>query len=563
MALRRLAFAALGLCVVSAGCKRLGRANGDVGRNWAPPVQDTVMGVATSAVQSAIAQRLAAAPPPPVNADRWHHVRTLYRAFGNNLLWLTDKGVHQPRVATLLSTLANADSDALRLDAYPLAALARALDTITVGHPSAAALADADVLLSAAYASYGESMLAGQIDPSTVGQSWHINPRDDRVDSALVSSLRADTLAQSLVAMRPRDLGYDSLRLAFGQYREIVAHGGWGDVPAGKALQRGGADSPARLAALRARLLAEGYLADSSGSPANPRLYGRQLAAAVADFQARHDIAVDSTLGAETVQAMNVPASQRLAEIAANLERYRWLPRTLPDRYILVNVPEFKLVAFDSGQKALEMRVIVGQEYEDKATPVFSDSMEFVVFRPYWLVTPDIAAKEIFPKAAADPNYLAANNMEVYEDHGHRAVRQRPGPKNSLGLVKFMFPNDYNIYLHDTPEHQLFSKDVRAFSHGCIRVEKPAELASWVLGWPVDKVQSAMQDGPDNHQVNLPSKIPVYIVYFTTYVDDGELHFASDLYDRDNKLVSELEDITTLTPATEQAQGTLRRLAGK
>jgi L,D-transpeptidase YcbB len=161
---------------------------------------------------------------------------------------------------------------------------------------------------------------------------------------------------------------------------------------------------------------------------------------------------------------------------------------------------------------------------------------------------------------AEDPNYLDENNMEIYNDHGRKAVRQRPGPKNSLGFVKFIFPNDYNIYLHDTPNHELFSKDVRAFSHGCIRVEKPAELAQWVLGWSPDKVQAAM-DGADNHQVNLPKKLPVYIVYFTTYVQDGQLHFGNDLYDRDSKLVTELESVAQTTPETVQAQNALRALA--
>ena len=202
---------------------------------------------------------------------------------------------------------------------------------------------------------------------------------------------------------------------------------------------------------------------------------------------------VDSMLGQETVDALNVPAA-----LSARADRGE--PRTISlaaARPSAVGTSSstsrnFISTAFDSGQKALEMKVIVGQEYEDKATPVFSDSMEFVVFRPYWNVTPTIAAKEIFPKLADDPDYLARNNMEVYSDHGRQAVRQRPGPKNALGLVKFMFPNDFNIYLHDTPNGELFKKDVRAFSHGCIRVEKPAELAQWVLGWPADRVDAAM-----------------------------------------------------------------------
>ncbi len=425
---------------------------------------------------------------------------------------------------------------------------------------TAAQLADADVLLSSAYVALGENMLTGQLQPTTLGQSWHINSGEERVDSALSLTLREDDLAAGLVRMRPQDPGYDSLRIDFLRFRDLVAQGGWSadTVPNGKQLHRGDHDSAARLAALRARLQAEGYVLDST---ALPGLYDRQLAGAVAEFQARHAIGVDSMLGQETVDALNVPADYRLAQIAANLERYRWLPRSFGSRYIIVNVPQFHLEAFDSGQKALEMKVIVGQEYEDKATPVFSDSMEFVVFRPYWDVTPTIAAKEIFPKLADDPDYLARNNMEVYSDHGRQAVRQRPGPKNSLGLVKFMFPNDFNIYLHDTPNGELFKKDVRAFSHGCIRVEKPAELAQWVLGWPADRVDAAMNNGADNHSVNLPSKIPVYIVYFTAYVRDGQLNFGNDLYDRDNKLIEAVKDVAVPSPQTVQAVAALRAMA--
>jgi murein L,D-transpeptidase YcbB/YkuD len=463
-------------------------------------------------------------------------------------------------VSALLNTLANADSDALDLGAYPLAALGQALDSVDGGHPTADQLASADVMLSSAYVAFGENMLTGQLQPANLGQSWHINSREEHVDSALALSLREDDLAAGLVRMRPQDPGYDSLRVEFAHFRELVAGGGWsGDtIAAGKQLHRGDHDSAARLNALRARLRAEGYAVDSAASPA---VYDASLAGAVADFQARHAIGVDSMLGKETLDALNVPADYRLAQIASNLERYRWMPRSLGSRYIVVNVPQFHLTAYDSGQQSLEMKVIVGQEYEDKATPVFSDSMEFVVFRPYWNVTPDIAAKEIFPKVADDPDYLARNNMQVYDDHGRRAVRQLPGPKNSLGLVKFMFPNDFNVYLHDTPNDELFKKDVRAFSHGCIRLEKPAELAQWVLGWPTDRVETQMQDGPNNHTVNLPKKIPVYIVYFTTFVRNGQLNFGNDLYDRDNQLVAAMQKVAIQTPETVQAQAALRKLA--
>jgi murein L,D-transpeptidase YcbB/YkuD len=531
------------------------------------------MGIPAGEVHTAIVERLSVKAPAPLTTDQWKHVGQLYETFGQRPLWI-DKTGHQPRVRALLTALASADSDALRLDAYPLAELRAALAAVDSGNPTAGQLADADVLLSSAFAAYGENMLAGQVNPSHVGQSWHIDTQEEKVDSALTLTLRSDDLAAGLVRMRPQDPAYDSLRVALGRYRAIVTNGGWPTISSGPALRRGDGDSRARLAALRARLRLEGYLNDSgtvtqasasnSNNPPPPvegrAVFDRQLAGAVASFQARHGIVVDSMLGRETVDAMNLPADYRLSQIAANLERYRWLPRELGSRYIVVNVPQFYLHAYDSGQKVLDMKVIVGQEYEDKATPVFSDSMEFVIFRPYWNVTPAIAAKEIFPREAAEPGFLAANDMEVYNDHGREAVRQRPGPRNALGYVKFIFPNDYNIYLHDTPNHSLFHKEVRAFSHGCIRVEKPAELAQWVLGWPANRVAAAMH-GSNNHSVDLPQKIPVYIVYFTAYVDDGQLGFGNDLYDRDSRLVAQLRGAAALSPQTMQARAALREMA--
>jgi murein L,D-transpeptidase YcbB/YkuD len=567
--------------LVACSGKKSGQANGEVSRNWLPPQQDQYLGVPTAEAQAAIQTRLAAQPPAPITADQWRHVKKLYTTFNQGLLWLDDKGVHQPRVAALLNALAGADSDAIRLDRYPLADLSRALAAVDDKKPTAAQLADADVMLSSAFVSYGEAMLTGQVSPNDLGQAWHINPLEEKVDSALSLTIREDDLAAGLVRMRPQDPGYDSLRTEFARFRPVALKSTWPQVPTGRQLKRGDTDSPVRLDAVRARLRGEGLLGgdaasaapaapgDSTARPAKaaaraqrsgPGVYDRTLAGAVAEFQKRHSIGVDSALGKETVDAMNVPATYRLAQIAANLERHRWMPRSLGSRYILVNVPRFRLQAVDSGKPTLEMKVIVGQEYEGKATPVFADSMEYIIFRPYWNVTPDIAAKEIFPKEAANPGYLAANDMEVYDDHGRRAVRQRPGPRNSLGFAKFIFPNDYNIYLHDTPNHELFAKDVRAFSHGCIRVEKADELAQWVLGWTPDKVEAAMQ-GADNHQVNLPRKLPVYITYFTAFVADGQLYFGNDLYDRDNKLVKELESAAIESPETVKAQQTLRAMA--
>ena len=536
---------------VFAGCKRQRSSNGEVSRNWVPERQEKYMGVPAADIQAALAQRLAAKPVAPVTEDQWKHVRKLYSTFSQQLLWLGDKGVHEPRVAALLDRIAAADSDAIDLNTYPLAELSRALTSLG-DKPTAQQIAEADAMLSAAFVTYGENMFTGQFSPQGLGQAWHINSQDEKVDSALSLSIREDDFTAALVRMRPQDPAYDSLRTEFGRYRAAVARGGWPVIPKGTALSRGDRGSSARMAALRARLRAEGYLADDSSAS---NVFNRRMAGAIADYQRHHAIGVDSALGPETVASLNVPADYRAAQVAANLERYRWMPRTLGTRYILVNVPQFYLHAYDSGQQTLDMKVIVGKEYEDKATPVFSDSMEYVVFRPYWLVTPTIAAKEIFPKG---PEYLAENDMEVYNDHGREAVRQRPGPKNALGFVKFLFPNDYNIYLHDTPNHELFRKEVRAFSHGCIRVENATKLAEWVLGWDAARVDAAMH-GQNNRQIELPSKIPVYIVYFTAYFEDAHVNFSNDLYDRDSKLVQRVH-AAVVTPETVAAQQALRHL---
>jgi murein L,D-transpeptidase YcbB/YkuD len=528
---------------------------------WSPNNLTAVNNVPVAALRTAVGARLAGPRPATVTEDAWGHTKRLYARYQQTPLWFEEKGLAKDRAGALTDAVLNVNADAIALDDYPIADLANAIVVLRrTQTPTAEQLADADVLLTATYAALGEDLLSGQVDPKSVSQSWHIDAKDENVDSALVRTLGQMPLARAINAMRPQDADYAALQKDLIRFREIVARGDWPRVPAGKAVKIGQPDSPQRLAALRARLAAEGIQA--AAAPASGGgVYDAALGAAVAQFQARHGIAVDSSLGTETVNSLNVPAAYRLGQIAANLERHRWMPRSLPDRYVYVNVPAFQLSAFDAGKPALEMKVIVGQEFEDKATPVFADSMETVVFRPYWNITPDIQAKEIAPKAAADPGYLAANDMEYYSDGGVQRIRQKPGPKNSLGYVKFLFPNDFNIYLHDTPNHALFDKDVRAFSHGCIRVEKPNELAQWALGWDAGKVQLAMDQGPDNTPVKLAKKIPVFIIYGTAYQRDGQLYFGNDLYHRDDKLVKAVADGALPSARAVQAVEALKRIA--
>jgi murein L,D-transpeptidase YcbB/YkuD len=540
--------ALLSVLALSIGCARgesAGAGKNENPQTWAPAKLSSVQGVPATEIEALIQKKLDGAKLDRIDDDQWGHTKRLYKLYGSNPLWLTSDGLHETRTKALTTAILAANLDGMRLDDYPIGALAQAIGTLKqTKNPTAEQLATADVLLTASYTALGEDLLTGQVDPRTVAQAWHVDPEEENIDSALVRNLRYEQLDKALATMRPTDDDYAGLSKQLQNYRVIVAKGGWQPVPATGNVKPGAPANPAVLTAVRNRLAVEGIVPASGTNKASmapqgasapaANTYDHDLAIAVALFQTRHGINVDSALGKETIEAMNVPASYRLGEIAANMERYRWLPRSFGSRYIFVNVSAFKLEAYDSGQKKLEMKVIVGQEYQDKATPVFADSMETVVFRPYWNVTPDIAAKEVFPKGEA---YMARENMETYRENGQLRVRQRPGPKNALGFVKFLFPNDFNIYLHDTPNHELFKEDIRAFSHGCIRVEKPAELAQWVLGWPADKVQSNMDNPPDNKSVKVPAKIPVYITYFTTYINNGQLYFGNDLYNRDDKLV--------------------------
>jgi murein L,D-transpeptidase YcbB/YkuD len=472
-----------------------------------------IAGVSAEMVQAAIIARIDSANPPSwVTPERWKKVRALYAHYSDAPLWIQSGGV-KDRATALLAALDSAPTHALKTDRYPLDSIHRVVDAQKIDSGAKAAdIANADVALTAAYVGYASDMLVGQVDPRTVSQSWYIPARPAAVDSALVHTLEDSSMSLGLEAMAPQDSEYAVLRKDYVLYRGFAAQGGWPETYQGVS-----------KAELRSRLEAEGYV-----------ISGDSVVSALKRWQERHDLAPDGKIGKATFAALNVTADERVEQIATNLERHRWLPRALGQRYVYVNVPSFRLDAYDSGQRALSMRVIVGADYKEKSTPVFSDVMRTVVFRPYWRPTKDIITKEILPKIKTDTTFLRRNDMEWATESGTRVLRQRPGPRNSLGLVKFLFPNDYNIYLHDTNEKSLFGKSVRAESHGCIRVQHPDSLAEFVLGWTADSVTAAMQAGKDNRAVTLPQKLPVYIVYFTAYARDGDLHFANDVYKRDS-----------------------------
>lgn len=330
---------------------------------------------------------------------------------------------------------------------------------------------------------------------------------------------------------------YYNLRKALEKYRDIEKKGGWGTIDMGegvKAIKPG--DSSPAVAQVRKRLFMEGYLSSDSGKS----LFDDDLKAGLASYAERHNQAAEKNITPALVKDLNTPVGERIKTLSVNMERCRWVSpemNTAPE-FIAVNIPSFWLQYIREGKEVLSSRVVVGKELNK--TVVFSGKMSYLAFSPYWNVPTSILEKEIKPAIAKNPNYLAEHNMEW----NGKSVRQKPGGNNSLGLVKFMFPNSNNIYLHDTPAKSLFSKDDRAFSHGCVRVQKARDLAIAITkkdgGWNAAKVDAAMNKGEENSYV-LKKKIPVYIAYFTAWADEnGNVAFFDDVYARDERLAQML-----------------------
>lgn len=467
-------------------------------------------------------------------------VKAFYRARGYAAAWTSEEGL-LPRGQALIAALDSAGQEGLDPTAYhageirPL--LQRAQGDVEQRLPVGDELGNLDLLMSEAYLRYTSDVLRGTIDPGAEGIDWKV-PREDATDAAFLNQVLEDEdFDAALAELRPQVPFYDGLRQGLLRYERVAASGGWQPIAPGQALGPG--DRGARVARLRARLAAE---ADPVEAPlvqsTGPQdVFDDRLAQAVEHFQDRMGLHEDGAAGAETVRAMNVPVEERLKSLRLNLDRWRWLPRELGSHYLIVNVAGFEMAVMKDNQPALSMRVIVGKTGHE--TPIFRDTLEDIVVNPYWNVPPDIAEKEVIPALERDPSYLERNDMEWVGSGANRGIRQRPGPKNALGVVKFLFPNDHDVYLHDTPADELFTRQTRAFSHGCIRLEKPRELAHYLFESAVGRRASdfdAMVGGPEKW-VKLKQKLPIYIVYFTAWPDaDGGVSFYQDIYRRDARV---------------------------
>jgi murein L,D-transpeptidase YcbB/YkuD len=407
------------------------------------------------------------------------------------------------------------------------------------------ALADRDLRLSDALLRAAQDLLEGRLSPRGASAYWAAAPAAE-LDAAhlLREAAGGQGPAAALRALMPAHRQYAALLRARDSCRGIQSAGGWPALPELPVLRRGRRHPGVAL--LRERLAASGDVPPAAA--AQPALFDRDLEAAVKRFQQRHGLPAHGRLDAATRAALDVPVEERLAQIELNLERWRWLPRDLGSRHVLVNVAGFELFAMDEGRVAERMKVVSGRAGETP-TPVFTAEMTAVVFSPWWNVPPRIAAEEIIPAMARSRGYLRRRGLQAVGGEDGPAFRQPPGPRNPMGLVKFLLPNPYHVYLHDTPDDALFSRARRDFSHGCMRVERPVALARWVLddprGWSDRRIQAAMNARSERF-VTLDAAIPVHVGYFTVWVDeDGTARFLPDVYGHDE---AQLELLRRGTP---------------
>ncbi len=411
-----------------------------------------------------------------------------------------------------------------------------------------------DILLTDAFMLYASDFIHGRVHPLDVDNRWRFNKNRPGMAKLLRFALENQQVSQVLEKLKPSFPGYRRLVAGLKKYRELAAEGGWERLPLGPSLRVGERDP--RVLLLRHRLSITGELDGLIEQSSD--LFDSSLRTALIRFQRRHGLAADGVLGAKTLEELNVSADARVRQIEVNLERLRWMPKSLGKKHLIVNIPDLTLTVVENEKAVMWMPVIVGKAY--RKTPVFSARMTYIEFSPYWYVPPTILREDKLPKIQRDPGWLSRNNFEIIPwKGGEKAplnpleinwkkveadkfpgmLRQRPGPWNPLGRVKFMFPNPYAVYLHDTNERHLFSRNIRLFSSGCIRIERPLDLAEYFLGpagWDCYDILRAMSlDKP--MRVDLPKAFPVYIFYMTAWVDsEGTVQFRKDLYLKDRIL---------------------------
>jgi murein L,D-transpeptidase YcbB/YkuD len=505
----------------------------------------------------------------PNFSDYRSHLVNFYRPSGYKLAWVRD-GAPTPQATEVIQILQDADREGLHAEDYDASRWADRLKLLQGSHESADE-ARFDVALTVCIMRYVSDVHIGRINPENLGFEFDVSHKKlDLPHFVRERLVNGSDLPSELAGIEPPFPSYQRLRTALLHYMELEK-GGDGE----KVLDVGGV-SPggqyAGIAGLTSRLRLLGDLPDSVTIPPDAKIYEGPLVDAVKHFQERFGLRPTGELDYKTVVEMNVPLSDRIEQMQLGLERFRWLPYQFKQPPIVINVPEFRLYAFnDKNEVGLTMRVNVGEDYSHQ-TPMFEGNIQYIVFRPYWTPTPNILRNEIIPDMEKNPS-LQDQNLELVSASGkvissgdvtpamlqqvragRLSVRQPPGPENGMGLVKFMFPNQHDVYIHDTPASlDMFSEATegeegelkRVASHGCIHLQYPDKFAAWLLrntpGWDSNRVEKAMHDGRDNLQVNLAPPVPVLIFYMTVVVEEnGDVHFFHDIYDHDRTLKQEL-----------------------
>lgn len=507
-------------------------------------------------------------------SSRAEDLQTLYKAAKYDLIWL-NRADSAALLAQTLDLLSHAADEGLNPHHYDV-------DTLKANLPGALQLPQVavrkramfDTAVSLSLLRYLHDLHYGRVNPH--GINFKLKLRDKKIadlPTLIIANRNQGQLLQLQAAVEPKLHQYQKLKKALAHYRELAAQAPLLALAVNKAVRVG--DAFPQAEELKRFLAETGDLPEieTSAKAKSAARYDRQLSEGVKNFQFRHGLAADGVLGKETAAALDVPLAERVTQIELAMERIRWLPEIGTGPYIIVNIPAFQLWAFNDIGKAepevLNMRVVVGRAMKTQ-TPVLMAEMRFIDFMPYWNVPYSITKNEILPKLITNPGFLNSENMEIvaaFSDHaqpvpltldsllqlkqGQLKIRQRPGKKNPLGKVKFMFPNEEDVYLHDTPSKSLFSRSMRDFSHGCVRIEKPLELAEFALSnqleWSRENIELAMQS-PNMKRVMLKKSIPVLFFYTTAYADQNdEVAFYRDIYGHDKVLREALKKTSDLS----------------
>ncbi len=520
----------------------------------APP--DDIRKSLERAVKSGAVQKTVCPQAPYCNPSA---VTRFYQMRKYEPAWTRD-GYPLPVAERLVNAIKTADAEGLQPRDYHLERIESSLGTIrqTLARnerPDAGKILETEFLLSDAYLVYAAHLLNGRVNPETLhADEWTMYPSRFNLARHLSTALDGGDVEGSLKALQPAQQGYGRLKTALIVYRALAERGGWPAIPGDGRLEKGMKTD--RVPVLRSRLKVTGDMPATVDHASD--LFDEAVEEAVKRFQLRHGLFDDGIVGTRTLRALNVPVDRRIRQIELNLERWHWLPQNMGNPYIMVNIAGYGLEVVENEAPVLTMKIIVGTAFQK--TPVFSGKMTYIEMNPFWNVPHSIATEETLGKIRKNPGFFAKENMRVFtagpngeavnpasidwsalsENNFPYRLRQEPGPRNPLGRIKFMFPNKHSVYLHDTSDPQLFRKERREFSHGCIRIEKPMEMAEFVMRgskeWTIEKIKAVLKT-KETTVANLPTPIPVHILYFTAWGNgDGTIHFLEDIYRRDERL---------------------------